>query len=96
MTARSSSARSARPPRSSLLTGLCRHIVRKTKGGDTVEFERLDEIPSKNPHLLVKVVEAGNVVEVQYMSHRNNKQTVQMLPGGEQILVCSTGEVKDI
>lgn len=66
------------------------------KGGDTVEFERLNDIPSKNPHLLVKVVESGNVVEVQYMSHRNNKQTVQMLPGGEQILVCSTGEVKDI
>lgn len=61
-----------------------------------MEFERLHEKPSKNPHILVKVVEAGNVVEVQYMSHRNNKQTVQMLQGGEQILVCSTGEVKDV
>lgn len=61
-----------------------------------MEFERLNEMPSKNPHLLVKVVEAGNVVEVQYMSHRNNKQTVQMLKGGKQILVCSTGEVKEV
>lgn len=61
-----------------------------------MEFERLSEKPSKNPNLLVKVVEAGNVVEVQYMSHRNNRQTVRMLPGGEHILVCSTGEVKEV
>lgn len=38
----------------------------------------------------------GNVIEVQYMSHRNCKQTVQMLPGGEQFVICATGEVKDI
>lgn len=41
-------------------------------------------------------MEMGNIVEIQYMSNRNNKQTVQMLPGGEQILVTSTGEIKDI
>lgn len=61
-----------------------------------MEFERLSEIPSKNPYIQVKVVEAGNVVEVQYMSRRNNKQTIQMLQGGEQFVVCKTGEVKDI
>lgn len=38
----------------------------------------------------------GNVVEVQYMEHRNNKQTVQMLPGGNEFVICSTGEVKEV
>lgn len=38
----------------------------------------------------------GNVVEVQYMSRRNCKQTIQMLQGGEQFVVCSTGEIKDV
>lgn len=61
-----------------------------------IEFKKLEEIPSKNPNLPVKVITMGNVIEVQYMSRRNNKQTVQMLPGGEQFVICSTGEVKDI
>ena len=61
-----------------------------------IEFQKLDQIPSKNPNLPVKVITMGNVVEVQYMSRRNSKQTVQMLPGGEQFVICSTGEVKDI
>ena len=38
----------------------------------------------------------GNVVEVQYMSRRNCKQTIQMLQGGEQFVICATGEVKDV
>ena len=38
----------------------------------------------------------GNVVEVQYMSRRNSKQTIQILPGGEQFVICATGELKDI
>lgn len=54
------------------------------------------QIPSKNPNLPVKVTTMGNVIEVQYMSHRNNKQTIKMLEGGEQFMICSTGEVKDI
>lgn len=61
-----------------------------------IEFQRLNEIPPKNPNLLVKVTEMGNVVEVQYMSRRNNKQTIQMLPGGDEFLVCATGEVKEV
>lgn len=56
----------------------------------------MSQIPPKNPNLLVKVTEMGNVVEVQYMSRRNNKQTVQMLEGGEQFVICSTGEIKDV
>lgn len=60
------------------------------------EFERLDQLPHKNPSVAVKVTEMGNVIEVQYMSRRNCKQTIQMLQGGEQFVICSTGEVKDI
>ena len=30
------------------------------------------------------------------MSRRNCKQTIQMLPGGEQFVICATGEVKDV
>lgn len=56
----------------------------------------MSQIPPKNPNLDVKVIEMGNVVEVQYMSRRNTKQTIQMLPGGEQFVICATGEIKDI
>lgn len=56
----------------------------------------MSQIPPKNPNLDVKVIEMGNVVEVQYMSRRNTKQTIQMLPGGERFVICATGEIKDI
>ena len=56
----------------------------------------MNEIPVKNPSLPVKVTEMGNIVEVQYMSCRNSKQTIQMLPGGEHFVICATGEIKDI
>lgn len=61
-----------------------------------MEFEKLSQIPPKNPNLMVKVTEMGNIVEVQYMSHRNCKQTIRMLEGGEQYVVCATGEVRDV
>ncbi|MCC8139470.1 MAG: hypothetical protein LIO67_04065 [Lachnospiraceae bacterium] len=61
-----------------------------------MEVKRLSECPPKNPALLVKVTEMGNVLETQYMSRRNCKQTIQMLPGGDQMLVLSTGELVDI
>lgn len=61
-----------------------------------MEFQKLTDIPSKNPNLLVKVTTMGNVIEVQYMSHRNNKQTIQMLSGGNEFVVCATGEVKEV
>lgn len=61
-----------------------------------IEFVKMSQIPPKNPNLPVKVTTMGNVIEVQYMSKRNQKQTIQMLPGGEQFVVCATGEVKDI
>ena len=38
----------------------------------------------------------GNVVEVQYMSKRNGKQTIQMLPGMKEYIELSTGEIKDV
>lgn len=61
-----------------------------------MKIEKLSEIPSKNPSLQVKVTEMGNIVEIQYMSHRNNKQTIQMLEGGDRYLILGTGEVKDV
>ena len=61
-----------------------------------MEFEKLDACPPKNPSLPVKVTKMGNIIEVQYMSRRNTKQTVQMLPGGKQMLILSTGEIKDV
>lgn len=56
----------------------------------------MSQIPPKNPNLAVKVTEMGNVIEVQYMSRRNFKQTIQMLQGGEQFIICATGELKDV
>ena len=56
----------------------------------------MSQIPPKNPNLAVKVTEMGNVIEVQYMSRRNCKQTIQMLQGGEQFFICATGEIKDV
>lgn len=38
----------------------------------------------------------GNILEVQYMSHRNTKQTIQMLPGGKEYKICSTGEIVQV
>lgn len=56
----------------------------------------MSQVPPKNPNLDVKVTEMGNVIEIQYMSRRNCKQTIQMLQGGEQFVICSTGEIKDV
>lgn len=61
-----------------------------------MEVKRLSSSVQKNPSLPVKCTEMGNVVEIQYMSNRNSKQTIQMLPGGEQFVVCATGEVRDV
>ncbi len=61
-----------------------------------ITSEKLKQIPPKNPNVLVKVTESGNVIDILYMTNRNNKQTIQMLEGGNQYVVCSTGEVKDI
>ena len=55
----------------------------------------MGSIPPKKPNVLVKVTEMGNITEIQYMEKRNNKQTIQMLKGGEQFVICSTGEVMD-
>lgn len=61
-----------------------------------MEIEKLPCCPNMNISEPLKVKTMGNIIEVQYMSHRNNKQTVQMLKGGEQYVVCSTGEIIDI
>lgn len=61
-----------------------------------MEVEKLSSCPNMNLSEPLKVKTMGNIIEVQYMSHRNNKQTVQMLKGGKQYVVCSTGEIVDI
>lgn len=60
-----------------------------------MEYKKLDVCPPKNPSVGVKVTEMGNIFEVQYMSRRNSKATIQMLPGGSEYMVLSSGEVKD-
>lgn len=66
------------------------------KGGEKVQIEKLDICPKKNPYLDVKVTEMGNVIEIQYMTRRNNKATIRMLEGGYQYVKLSTGEIKDV
>lgn len=60
-----------------------------------MKIQKLEKCPAKNGNLL-KVTEMGNVVEVQYMSRRNGKQTIQMLPGMKHYIELSTGEIKDV
>lgn len=60
-----------------------------------MEIKKLDSCPPKDKGLLVKVTEMGNIIEVQYMSRRNNKQTILMLPGGDTYCDLSTGEIKE-
>lgn len=61
-----------------------------------IKFEKLDNVPDLDPRVTVKCVEMGNIVEVQYMSRKNKKQTVKMLKGGNEFVVCATGEVKEV
>lgn len=61
-----------------------------------IKFEKLDSVPAIDSRATVKCTEMGNIVEVQYMSRRNKKQTVKMLPGGDEFVICATGEVKEV
>lgn len=61
-----------------------------------ISIQKLDKCPEKYSGVSVKVTEMGNVIEVQYMSRRNHKATIRMLPGGDQYIELSTGEIKDI
>lgn len=60
-----------------------------------MEIQRLSNCPPKNPSLPVKFTEMGNIIEVQYMSRRNYKATIQMLPGLNEYVELSTGEIKE-
>lgn len=42
------------------------------------------------------VTEAGNIVKVTLSSHHNLKQTIQLLEGGDEYIVISSGEVKEV
>lgn len=61
-----------------------------------MEVAKIKGSPPKNPNLLVKYTEMGNVSEILYMSRRNDRQTIQMLKGGEQYARCDTGEIFNI
>lgn len=61
-----------------------------------MKCEKVESIPSIDPYAEVKVTTMGNVIETQYMSKRNKRQTVQMLKGGDQMLVLSTGDIIDV
>ena len=61
-----------------------------------VEIRRLENRPDIDLSCPVKVVEMGNIIEIQYMSRRNTKATIQMLKGGEQYIDLGTGEIKDV
>lgn len=62
----------------------------------SISIERLKELPFRNPYLPVKVTEMGNVIEILYMSQKNDSATIRMLPGGDCYLNLSTGEIKDV
>lgn len=61
-----------------------------------VEIRRLENRPDIDLSCPVKVTEMGNVIEIQYMSRRNTKATIQMLKGGDQYIDLGTGEIKDV
>lgn len=59
-----------------------------------INIEKLNTDIELNPFDKVTYTQAGNVVEVRYMSNKNNQATIKML-GNKSYLVCSTGEVKE-
>lgn len=63
----------------------------------SMEFRKLaeGEVFFKNPCVPVSVETAGNIVKVQYMSKRNTKATIRMLPGMKEYIELSTGEIKE-
>lgn len=60
-----------------------------------LNVEKLEVCPEINPFEKVAYTEMGNIIEVQYMSKKNNKATVKMLGNGEYLEVAS-GEIKQI
>lgn len=65
----------------------------------SIDITRLSEVPAdklSDNSVLQKVTLMGNVIETMYIEHENRKQTIQMRPGGNEYVVCSTGEIKDV
>ena len=52
--------------------------------------------PLLPPDTLATVTFAGNVIKVTASSHRNSSQTIERLEGGDEYIVMSTGEVKEV
>lgn len=61
---------------------------------DTVLEEK--KSPQFDPDSLAIITEAGNIVKVTSLTHYNLEQTIQLLEGGDEYVVLSTGEVKEV
>lgn len=48
------------------------------------------------PDMFATITVAGNIVKVTSLTRHNSEQTIQVLPGGDQYVTLSTGEVKEI
>lgn len=60
-----------------------------------MEVTRLDNY-AIDDNSVVKCTVMGNIVEVMYMDKVNRKQTIQMLPGGNEYVTLSDGVIHDI
>lgn len=72
------------------------HIMRKNRWDEKLSIEKLEKIPLKKAGIPIKVTKMGNVVELQYLSVRNQKQIIRILPGGDHYIDTRTGEVKEV
>lgn len=59
-----------------------------------MKISKLEDFQRINNNATVKLTEMGNVVEIQYMDKRNHRQTVKVLPGGNEYVIVATGEIK--
>lgn len=57
-----------------------------------MDIRKLEKIPEKKGFIPVKVTTAGNIVDVQYVEHRNSRQTILKL-SSEEYMIVSTGEI---
>ena len=60
-----------------------------------MEIKKLDEFHIDD-NSMVKCTVMGNIVELQYMDHVNRKQTIQMMPGGNEYVTLADGVLHDV
>lgn len=62
----------------------------------SLEVKKLEESPYIDEGMPVKVTESGNITKVQFMTKRNTKATIKVLPGMKEYIELSTGEIKEM